>query len=116
ALKVERGEVIPLVQVAPDTPREIAGLVHRAMAPRPALRFGNATEMRLALQAAMGARRDPNHSAPGASPRAGASATEVISPASAAAATAASGTPPKASDPDPPHVDTIRAPPIATAL
>jgi serine/threonine protein kinase len=116
ALKVERGEVIPLVQVAPDTPREIAGLVHRAMAPRSALRFGNATEMRVALQAATGARRGADNSSPGPAPRAGASATEVLSPASAAAATAASRSPSKASDPDPPHVDTIRAPPIATAL
>jgi serine/threonine-protein kinase len=116
ALKVDRGEVIPLVQAAPDTPREIAGLVHRAMAARPALRFANATEMRLALQAAMGARRAANNSAAGPAPRAGASATEVLAPASAVAATTASRTPAKPSDPDTPHVDTIRAPPIATAL
>jgi serine/threonine-protein kinase len=57
ALRVERGEVVPLVQVAPDVPREIAGLVHRAMAPRPELRFANATEMRLALEKAATARR-----------------------------------------------------------
>jgi serine/threonine-protein kinase len=57
ALKVERGEVVPLVQVAPDVPREIAGLVHRAMAGNPDLRFATATEMRLALQKAMAAKR-----------------------------------------------------------
>ena len=40
AAKVERGEVVALLHVAPDTPREIAGLVHHAMAPRPEMRFG----------------------------------------------------------------------------
>lgn len=49
-LKVERGEVTPLVQAAPGVRPEIAGFVHRAMAPRPELRFSNATEMRLALE------------------------------------------------------------------
>ena len=53
ALKVERGEVTPLVQAVPDVPRELAGLVHRAMAGRPALRFSSATEMRLALASAL---------------------------------------------------------------
>jgi serine/threonine-protein kinase len=115
ALKVDRGEVVPMVQAAPDTPREIAGLVHRAMAARPALRFANATEMRLALQAAMGARRPANNSAAGPVPRVGASATEVLAPANAVAASPAPRTPAKRSDPEP-HVDTIRAPPIATAL
>jgi serine/threonine-protein kinase len=57
ALKVERGEIVPFVQVAPDAPREIAGLVHRAMAARPELRFASATEMRLALEKAMTAKR-----------------------------------------------------------
>ncbi|MGD0526349.1 MAG: serine/threonine-protein kinase [Polyangiaceae bacterium] len=52
ALKVERGEIIPLVQAAPDAPRELAGLVHRAMAARQELRFASATEMRLALEKA----------------------------------------------------------------
>ncbi len=60
ALKVERGEVRPLIQIAPDVPPEIAGLVHRAMAPRPELRFGSATEMRLAVTAIMSGR----HSTP----------------------------------------------------
>ncbi len=57
ALKIERGEITPLVQRMPDVPRELAGLVHRAMAPRPEMRFATATEMRLALeQAATGKR------------------------------------------------------------
>lgn len=49
--KVERGEITPLVHAAPDTAPELAGFVHRAMAPQPALRFSSATEMRLALEA-----------------------------------------------------------------
>ena len=49
-LKVERGEVTPLVQAAPGIEPQLAGFVHRAMAPRPELRFANATEMRLALE------------------------------------------------------------------
>ncbi len=49
-LKIERGEVTPLVQAAPGIEPPLAGLVHRAMAPRPELRFANATEMRIALE------------------------------------------------------------------
>jgi hypothetical protein len=37
------------VRAAPEVPRELAGLVHRAMAVQPELRFATATEMRLAL-------------------------------------------------------------------
>jgi serine/threonine-protein kinase len=48
--KVERGEVTPLVQAAPGIEPMLAGFVHRSMAPRPELRFANATEMRLALE------------------------------------------------------------------
>jgi serine/threonine-protein kinase len=51
ATRVERGDVKPLVHAAPDVPRELAGLVHRAMAARPEIRFASATEMRLALEA-----------------------------------------------------------------
>ncbi len=51
ATRVERGDVKPLVHAAPDVPRELAGLVHRAMAARPEIRFASATEMRLALDA-----------------------------------------------------------------
>ncbi len=53
AMKVERGEITPLVRVAPDVPQKIAGLCHRAMAPRPEIRFQSATEMRLALETAL---------------------------------------------------------------
>lgn len=58
-LKVERGEVTPLVHVAPDVPPELAGLVHRAMAPRPELRFSSAAAMRIALEAIMSGKRPP---------------------------------------------------------
>ncbi|MEO7114132.1 MAG: protein kinase, partial [Polyangiaceae bacterium] len=51
AVKVERGEVKPLVHAAPDVPRELAGFVHRAMAARPDIRFQSASEMRIALEA-----------------------------------------------------------------
>ncbi len=51
AAKVERGEVTPLVSAAPEVPPPLAGLVHRAMAPRPEMRFPTATEMRLGLEA-----------------------------------------------------------------
>jgi serine/threonine protein kinase len=66
AAKVERGEVVPLVHVVPDVPREIAGLVHRAMAPRPELRFASATEMRLALEAAIAGKQFAAGGAPAA--------------------------------------------------
>jgi len=56
-LKVERGEVTPLVQAAPGIEPQLAGFVHRAMAPRPELRFANATEMRLALEDVLRGRR-----------------------------------------------------------
>ena len=59
AAKVERGEVTPLVHLVPEVRREIAGLVHRAMAPRPELRFGSAAEMRLALDSALTGRHMP---------------------------------------------------------
>jgi len=51
ASKVERGEVKPLIHRVPEVPRELAGLVHRAMAPRPEMRFSSALEMRHALEA-----------------------------------------------------------------
>jgi serine/threonine-protein kinase len=56
-LKVERGEVQPLVHVAPNVPPEVAGLVHRAMAPRPEMRFNSAAEMRIALEAVTSGKR-----------------------------------------------------------
>ncbi|HRG99449.1 MAG TPA: serine/threonine-protein kinase, partial [Polyangiaceae bacterium] len=52
ALKIERGEVVPLVRAAPGVKPELAGLVHRAMAFRRELRFASAAEMRIALEAA----------------------------------------------------------------
>ncbi len=52
-LKVERGEVVPLVHVAPGIRPEVAGLVHRAMAPRAAMRFPSAAAMRMALEVSL---------------------------------------------------------------
>jgi len=57
--KVERGEVTPLITAAPSVPREVAGLVHRAMAPRPEMRFASATEMRLAIEGAVAGKKPP---------------------------------------------------------
>lgn len=56
-LKIERGEVVPLVQAAPGIEPPLAGLVHRAMAPRPEMRFASATEMRLALEDVLSGKR-----------------------------------------------------------
>ena len=111
ALKVERGEVVPLVQVARDVPREIAGFVHRAMAPRPEMRFATATETRLALQAATAGKRLPTAGMAVAPAAHMAGATlELAAPApprpQAPGATSAEAAP----------VDTVRAPPMATAL
>ncbi|MBX3226876.1 MAG: serine/threonine protein kinase [Labilithrix sp.] len=55
--KVERGEITPLVQAAPGIDPALAGFVHRAMAPRPELRFATATEMRVALDDLMSGKR-----------------------------------------------------------
>jgi serine/threonine protein kinase len=129
ALKVERGEVVPLVQVAPEVPRELAGFVHRAMAPRPELRFPTATEMRLALEAAMSGKKGPTAAMPaalaggiaaaadfGTGTLKGADARDVYAnappPAGPAGATNYAP-PPDMSDP---HVDTQRAPPTNIAL
>src|SRR5690606_11993107 len=64
-LKVERGEVQPLVHVAPGIEPQLAGFVHRAMAPRPEVRFANATEMRLALEAIMSGKKGTTAPLPG---------------------------------------------------
>jgi serine/threonine-protein kinase len=53
ALKVERGELKSLVHLAPEVPPPLAGLVHRAMAARPEMRFQTATEMRSAIEASL---------------------------------------------------------------
>jgi serine/threonine-protein kinase len=124
ALKVERGEIVPLVKAAPDAPRELAGLVHRAMAARPELRFASATEMHLALEKAASARRATGAPGTGATgqvpsgpvPSAAASAPEMTAarpataslPASPSAAPSASGH--EASP------NTERAGPLATAM
>jgi serine/threonine-protein kinase len=99
ALKVERGEVVPLVQAAPETPREIAGLVHRAMAARPELRFATATDMRLALEAATSGKRPATASMGARVASVGGGKVDAT----------------RAPDPDVP-VDTLRASPVATAL
>jgi serine/threonine-protein kinase len=133
ALKVERGEAVPLVKVAPEAPRELAGLVHRAMAARPELRFATATEMRLALERVMAKPQAQPQAAQGPVPEMTATGTlknvpanQVLggaSPAQARPATAPlpavppvpARTPPGTEPPEP-AVHTERAPPIATAL
>ncbi len=50
AMKVERGDIKPLVHVLPSVPPPIAGFAHRAMAARAEMRFQSASEMRLALE------------------------------------------------------------------
>jgi serine/threonine protein kinase len=111
ALKVERGEVIPLVQAAPETPRDVAGLVHHAMAARPEMRFSTATEMRLALESAMKGKRPATGALSMQAPPVTAAATGAPgSVRSTAASPAVTG------GPEEPRVDTVRAPPIATAL
>jgi len=57
ALKIQRGEVRPLVHAAPGVPPDLAGIVHRAMAARPELRFSSAAELRLALEASASGKR-----------------------------------------------------------
>jgi eukaryotic-like serine/threonine-protein kinase len=115
ALKVESGDVVPLVQVAPDVPREIAGLVHRAMAARPELRFATATEMRLALEAAPSGRRKgagatgtpaPTSSPGGQERTVGMARVPTRGPSAGGDARAEHDAP----------VNTMRAPPIASAL
>ncbi len=109
ALKVERGEVVPLVQAAPETPRELAGLVHHAMAARPEMRFATATEMRLALVSVLSGKR-PSTSV---LPSVGSGSTAAM--AAPRQRTAASPEAPVAGPFEAP-ADTVRAPPIATAL
>jgi serine/threonine-protein kinase len=96
-LKVERGEVTPLVHVAPSVPPEIAGLVHRAMAPRPEMRFASAAEMRIALEAVMAGKRPPTAQIPkvtGAIPMVAAAGPATgLSPGAGAVAAAAGGSP-----------------------
>ncbi len=129
ALKVERGEVVPLVKVAPEAPRELAGLVHRAMAPRPELRFASATEMRLALERVMAkpqAQPQPVPEMTATGTLKNVPANQVLGGASpsqprqaTAPVRAMPGVPaqtPPGTEPSEPAVHTERAPPIATAL
>lgn len=133
-LKVERGEVTPLVQAAPGIEPLLAGLVHRSMAPRPEMRFANATEMRIALEDILRGRRpataqfaravvepDPMAAAP-APPGAGnlrpmeiGTGTVMGAPVEGALTSSAN----VGSGPAPPMLGgggTIGAPPIATPL
>ena len=110
ALKVERGEVTPLVQAAPETPRDIAGIVHHAMAARPEMRFATATEMRLALEGAMTGKRAATI-ARSAQPGPMLGGTIAMPPRNTAASPAVA-----TNAEIEPHVDTVRAPPIGTAL
>jgi serine/threonine protein kinase len=115
ALKVEQGDVVPLVRAAPEVPRDIAGLVHRAMAARPELRFASATEMRLALEKA----RRQGTAAPGGDDRRGATAAQPAAweKHSTLGMQPGPAHPPNAREQQvTPAVQTIRAPPIATAL
>jgi eukaryotic-like serine/threonine-protein kinase len=139
ALRVERGEIVPLVQAAPDVPREIAGLVHRAMAARPELRFATATEMRLALErastlagatAAMGpaasaAHRASMHASAGsgavrstarALPSAGSHRSVPLLASSASPAASQAGAARPGHDTEAPPVHTLRAAPIPSTL
>jgi eukaryotic-like serine/threonine-protein kinase len=109
ALKVERGEVVPLVQAAPETPRELAGLVHHAMAARPEMRFATATEMRLALVNVLSGKR-PSTGMLLAAGSGGTVAMEAVRQKTAASPEAPAAGPFEA------PADTVRAPPIATAL
>jgi serine/threonine protein kinase len=93
AAKVERGDVTPLVHAVPDVPREIAGLVHRAMAARPELRFASATEMRLALEAAIAGKRSATAAIAAPTPAPSKFATMQTAPVQAAFATPAGATP-----------------------
>ncbi|MGH7269150.1 MAG: serine/threonine-protein kinase, partial [Polyangiaceae bacterium] len=50
ALKVERGEIVPLIRAAPGTPGAVTDIVHHAMAALPEMRFPTASDMRAALE------------------------------------------------------------------
>jgi serine/threonine-protein kinase len=117
AVKVERGEIVPLVQSAPEVPGDIAGLVHRAMAARPELRFASATEMRLALERATRQRTAATVAASGPERR---GATEARPATWGKRATVGMQTGPanavNAGEQPGAPVQTLRAPPIATAL
>jgi len=130
-LKVERGEVTPLVQAVPGIQPELAGFVHRAMAPRPELRFATATEMRLALEAIVsgkragtaklapiaGAAQPPAPAAQAADPTRQEAKTGTVMGAPVEAALATTPNVAMGSGPPPPGIaasgGTVGAPPIA---
>jgi hypothetical protein len=88
------------------------------MAAKPELRFASATEMRLALQAATGGAKRA-HGAGAGMPgpqRTAAGATVELSGQVGSSPGSPAVPPRRTPEPEPPHVDTIRAPPIATAL
>ena len=126
-LKVERGEVTPLVQLTPGIAPELAGFVHRSMAPKPELRFASSTEMRIQLDkvnggAVAGGKRANTQALdktqkPSGAPGPGeiGSGTVMGAPTPAALASPGSGPPPA----DPNHAlhapaggGTLKAPPI----
>jgi serine/threonine-protein kinase len=109
AMKVERGDVVPLVRAAPQVPGELAGLVHRAMAARPELRFATATEMRLALEKV----RRAGTAVLGAGERTDVPVAMATAAGSQGAMTSATS---RGEPPEPAPVHTMRAPPIASAL
>jgi serine/threonine-protein kinase len=133
-LKVERGEVTPLVQAVPGIQPEIAGFAHRAMAPRPELRFATATEMRLALEAIVSGKRAGTAKMPSigaAAPPAPSAAAAAEPPAQEAKTGTVMGAPVEAalattpnaamgSGPPPPGIaasgGTVGAPPIAPVM
>ncbi|HEY2370757.1 MAG TPA: protein kinase, partial [Polyangiaceae bacterium] len=88
AVKIERGEIKPLVHALPSVPPALAGFAHRAMAARPEMRFQSAAEMRLGLEKLVG------HDAGGTLPLAFAPARRATSstPEEEAPRTAAAGT------------------------
>ncbi len=127
-LKVERGEVTPLVHLAPSVPPEVAGLVHRAMAPRPEMRFSSAAEMRIALEAVMQGKRPPTAklqavagvvaasvaplASPQNSPAEVGTGTVMGAPAEAALVPNTGPPPPALSNAQHPGTGTVRAAPI----
>jgi serine/threonine-protein kinase len=108
AFKVERGEVAALLHVAPDAPRELAGIVHHAMAPRPEMRFAGAAEMRSALRDARAGKAPASQAPPVSSehPVATLRALPIapaLGPAFAGSAASAPGPAAHSAEPHPPR-------------
>ena len=111
AMKVDRGEVKPLVHAAPDVPRELAGLVHRAMAARPEIRFQSASEMRIALEAVKVPALPPQVEPPRAPTRPIEAQMHAESPAAGQPGLGTSAASPQARPPQ--KVATVMAAPLA---